>query len=172
MANMLLRAIPIPIRKRILELYERGRSTREIAQFSGFCVAAVRRVRQQFRERRALEPQTHLGGRKTLLSEERKQRLRYLLSEQPDATLAELGARMDRSFRTSTIDLWLRRLGWKFKKTLAAAEQERPDVAERRARWHEQLAAEPAAHLVFVDESGANTQMRRLRGRARGASGD
>src|ERR1019366_2095004 len=45
-----------------------------------------------------------------------KQRLRELLSAQPDATLAELGARMDRSFRTSTIDLWLRRLGWKFKK--------------------------------------------------------
>ena len=111
-----MRAIPIPIRKRILELYDRGKSTREIAQFSGFCVAAVWRVRRQFRQRGTLEPQTHLCGRKTLLTEERKQRLRYLLSEQPDATLAELGARMDRSFRTSTIDLWLRRLGWKFKK--------------------------------------------------------
>ena len=111
-----MRAIPIPIRKRILELYDRGRSTREIAQFSGFCVAAVRRVRQQFRERRRLEPRTHWCGRKTLLTEERKQRLQHLLAEQPDATLAELGARMDRSFPTSTIDLWLRRLGWKFKK--------------------------------------------------------
>lgn len=111
-----MRAIPIPIRKRIWELYERGRSTREIAQFSGFCVAAVRRVRQQFRERRTLEPRTRLCGRKTLLSEERKQRLHQLLAAQPDATLAELGARLDRPFRTSTIDLWLRRLGWKFKK--------------------------------------------------------
>jgi len=111
-----MRAIPIPIRKRILELYERGRSTREIAQFSGFCVAAVRRVRQQFRQRGTLEPHTHWCGRKTLLTEERKQRLHRLLREQPDATLAELGARLDRPFRTSTIDLWLRRLGWKFKK--------------------------------------------------------
>lgn len=111
-----MRAIPIPIRKRILELYDRGKSTREIAQFSGFCVAAVRRVRQQFRDRRTLQPQTYLCGRKTLLSEERKQRLQRLLSEQPDATLAELGAHLDRPFRTSTIDLWLRRLGWKFKK--------------------------------------------------------
>jgi transposase len=111
-----MRAIPSPIRKRILQLYERGKSTREIAQFSGFCVAAVRRVRQQFGERGTVEPQTHLCGRKTLLSEERKQRLHRLLSEQPDATLAELGARMDRLFRTSTIDLWLGRLGWKFKK--------------------------------------------------------
>ena len=111
-----MRAIPIPLRKRILELYGQGKNTREIAHFSGFCVAAVRRVRQQFRERRTLEPQTHRCGRKTLLTEERKQRLRELLAAQPDATLAELGARLDRPFRTSTIDLWLRRLGWKFKK--------------------------------------------------------
>jgi len=41
-------------------------------------------------------------------------------------------------------------------------------VAARRAHWHEQLAAEPVAALVFVDESGANTKMTRLRGRALG----
>jgi transposase len=39
-------------------------------------------------------------------------------------------------------------------------------VAEKRARWHEQLADEPGAGLVFVDESGASTKMTRLRGRA------
>jgi len=108
--------IPVPIRQRILQLYERGKSTREIAQVFGFCVAAVRRVRQQFRQRGTLEPRTHRSGRCTLLTEERKQRLEKLLSEQPDATLAELGARLDRGFRTSTVDLWLRRLGWRYKK--------------------------------------------------------
>ena len=108
--------IPVPIRQRILQLYERGKSTREIAQVFGFCVAAVRRVRQQFRQRGTLEPRTHRSGRGTLLTEERKQRLEKLLSEQPDATLAELGARLDRGFRTSTVDLWLRRLGWRYKK--------------------------------------------------------
>ncbi len=128
---MRMRAIPIPIRQRILELYERGKSTREIAQFSGYCVAAVRRVRQQFRQRRTLAPQTHLCGRKTLLTEERKQRLKDLLSEQPDATLAELGARMDRAFRTSTVDLWLRRLGWKFKKNSG---RRRTSAARRRRK--------------------------------------
>ena len=49
-----------------------------------------------------------------------------------------------------------------------ASEQNRPDVAEKRARWHEQLAVEPLTSLVFVDESGANTQMTRWRGRALG----
>ena len=110
--------IPVAVRRRILQLYERGKSSREIAQFFGFCVAAVRRVRQQFRQRGTLQPRTHLSGRRTLLTKERKQRLQELLSEQPDATLAELGARMDRRFRTSTMDLWLRQLGWKYKKKL------------------------------------------------------
>ena len=114
--SVFMRAIPIPMRRRILQLYEREKSTREIAEFLGFCVAAVRRVRQQFRQRGTLQPQTHLCGRKTLLTEERKERLRRLLSQQADATLAELGARMDRSFGTSTIDLWLRQLGWRYKK--------------------------------------------------------
>ncbi len=114
--SVFMRAIPIPMRRRILQLYEREKSTREIAEFLGFCVAAVRRVRQQFRQRGTLQPQTHLCGRKTLLTEERKERLRRLLSQQPDATLAELGARMDRAFRTSTIDVWLRQLGWRYKK--------------------------------------------------------
>ena len=41
-------------------------------------------------------------------------------------------------------------------------------MAEKRARWHEQLAVEPVSRLVFVDESGANTKMTRWRGRALG----
>ena len=51
-----------------------------------------------------------------------------------------------------------------------ASEQLRADVAEARAAWK---AAQPAldpAKLVFVDETGTNTQMTRLRGRcAKGA---
>ena len=82
-------------------------------------MAAVRRVRQQFKARGTLEPQTHLCGRKTLLTVGRKTRLQKLVDAQPDATLAELGARMDRPFRTSTMDLWLRQLGLTCKKNAA-----------------------------------------------------
>jgi transposase len=128
--------IPVSIRQRILQLYERGKSTREIAQVFGFCVAAVRRVRQQFRQRGTLQPRTHRSGRRTLLTEERKQRLEKRLSEQPDATLAELGAGLDRRFRTSTVDLWLRRLGWRYKKN-AGRRRARP---ARRGRKKSPLA--------------------------------
>lgn len=111
-----MRAIPLSARQRILHLYAQKKSTREIAEFLGFCVAAVRRVRQQFKTRGTLEPQTHLCGRKTLLTAERKASLLKLVAAQPDATLAELGARLDRPFRTSTVDLWLGRLGLTYKK--------------------------------------------------------
>jgi len=114
-----MRAIPVPMRERIVQLYERGKSTREIADFSGFCVAAVRRVRQQFKLRGTLEPQTHRCGRKSLLTRARQARLEKLVADQPDATLAELGQRLDRPFGTSTVDLWLRRLGLSCKKNAA-----------------------------------------------------
>ena len=125
-----MRSIPVPIRERILKLYERGKGTAEIASAFGYCVAAVRRVRQQFQARGTLEPQTHLCGRKTLLSEPRKTRLQKLVAEHPDATLAELGAQLDRPFGTSTIDLWLRRLGLSYKKNDARRRAKK----ERRGR--------------------------------------
>lgn len=111
-----MRAIPVPVRERIIHFYEQGRSTREIALLFDLSVAAVRRVRQQFKARGTLNPQTYLCGRKTLLTEERKASLQKLVEAQPDATLAELGGRLDRPFRTSTIDLWLRKMGLTYKK--------------------------------------------------------
>jgi transposase len=114
-----VKAIPVSTRRRILELYEQGKRTDEIAQFLGFCVAAVRRVRQQFQARGTLEPQTHLCGRKTLLSARRQGRLEKLVARRPDATLRELGQGMDRPFGTSTVDLWLRKLGLTYKKNAA-----------------------------------------------------
>jgi len=116
MVKFTMRAIPLSARERIIRLYEHGKSTREIADFLGFCVAAVRRVRQQFQQRGTLQPRTYLCGRKTLLTAGRKARLQKLVEGQPDATLAELGARLDRPFGTSTVDLWLRKLGLTYKK--------------------------------------------------------
>ena len=114
-----MKSIPVTMRERILKLYDQGKSTVEIAEFCGYCVAAVRRVRQHFKARGTVEPQTHLCGRKTLLTEQRKAQLQKLVTDQPDATLAELGAGLDRRFGTSTVDVWLRRLGLSYKKNAA-----------------------------------------------------
>jgi transposase len=130
-----MKAIPVSVRERIVHLYDQGKSTRDIAESLGYCVAAVRRVRQQFKQRGTLEPQTHLCGRKTLLTPRRKKRLEKLLARQPDATLAELGAQFQRP--TSTMDLWLSRLGLSCKKNAAR----RRAVAVRRGQAKKAMAA-------------------------------
>lgn len=112
-----VKAIPVAIRERIIQLYDQGKGTAEIAASFGYCVAAVRRIRQHFKARGTLKPQTHRCGRKTLLTGSRKARLLQLLEQRPDATLAELGAPFKRP--TSTMDLWLTRLGWSCKKNAA-----------------------------------------------------
>ena len=52
------------------------------------------------------------------------------------------------------------------KKTLRASEQDRPDVATARTAWPQQFVKTDGRTLVFLDESGAQTNMTRLRGRA------
>lgn len=52
------------------------------------------------------------------------------------------------------------------KKTLKAAEQDRPDVAEARRLWIKTQPALDADSLVFLDESGAQTNMTTRHGRS------
>ncbi len=57
------------------------------------------------------------------------------------------------------------------KKWLHADERNRPDVKKRRDTWatvYLPFLMEMLAHLVFIDESGAKTNMTRLYGRAKG----
>jgi len=135
-----MKAIPVPLRERIVKLYDQGKGTAEIAASFGSCVAAVRRVRQHFQARGTLEPQTHRCGRKSLLTAARQTRLQQLLARRPDATLAELGAQLARP--TSTIDLWLSRLGWSCKKNAAR----RRAVAARGGGAKKRVAAAVGGH--------------------------
>jgi len=160
-----MQAIPVVVRERIIHLYDhKGKSTKEIASVLGYCVAAVRHARQNFKLRGTLEPQTHQCGRNTLLTPALQARLLAFLDKHPDATLGNWG-------RNSSTPPPPWTYGWTawgsvVKKTLHASDQSRPDVVELRKAWLEKLADLPAAKLVFVDESGANTQMTRRYGRS------
>ena len=56
------------------------------------------------------------------------------------------------------------------KKTVHASEQDRPDVARRRAQWRRYQSHVDPARLVFIDETWTKTNMAPLRGWAqRGA---
>ena len=52
------------------------------------------------------------------------------------------------------------------KKTLHAAEQDRPDVKAARENWRKDQSGWDPAKLIFIDETGTATNMTRLRGRS------
>ena len=52
------------------------------------------------------------------------------------------------------------------KKSLYAAERNRPDVREKREIWREKAAGTDLSRFVFLDESGAKTDMTRLYARS------
>lgn len=116
-----MQPIPLRTRERIIALYDEGEQTSEIAERTGYCPAAVRRVRQYLRERGTLEPLSGTPGPKGKLTGEVEARLRGLVGSKPDATLAELrdalAAEAGVAASTSTVDRWLRRLGLTFKKS-------------------------------------------------------
>jgi transposase len=107
---------PRQLRKRIIELYEQGQSTKHIAQWFGICRSGVRRVRQHFRERGTLEPLARDPGREQGLSDAEQRRLAEQVKAKPDATLAELRASLGVAVALSTMDRALRRLGLSRKK--------------------------------------------------------
>ena len=89
------------------------------------------------------------------------------LAETPDLTLRALVVELgERGVVTSYGSVWriVHDAGISFKKTLFATEQDRPDVAHRRAQWKKYQARLDPARLVFIDETWVKTNMTRLCG--------
>ena len=110
------------------------------------------------------------GDHRSKALEQHRDWLLALVGEQPDATLAEIQTRLSdtHGLKKSASCLWrfFRRHDVTFKKTLHAAEQDRPDVKAAREAWRKNQASLDPAHLVFIDETATATNMTRLRGRS------
>jgi transposase len=104
-------------RRWIISAYQAGKGTKEIAAIFGRCESAVRRVRQNHRERGTADPLLHLRGRKGKLTGELKLRLSQYVKDHPHATLAEIKKDLALDVSLSTTDRWLKKLGLSFKKS-------------------------------------------------------
>jgi len=101
----------------MIELYEQGKQTRDIAEMLGTCKSGTRRVRQHLRERNTLEPLRGKTGPKSKLTEELETRLRKLVADDPDATREELRDRLEVTVDVRTVGRWLRKMGLVLKKS-------------------------------------------------------
>jgi transposase len=156
------------LRERIVAAVERGKgSLRELAEVFSVSLSCIVRLLRRHRATGSFLPQPHAGGPHPLLDDAACQRLLALVREQPDATLAELQARLGVPCSLSTICRALQRhhISRK-KKTLHAQQQDGPEVQAQRTAFEERIATVDPLHLIFVDETGATTAMTRTHGRA------
>lgn len=101
------------LRDRVLAAYDRGMTTKQIADTFAVSPAWARRVKQCRRETGRTEPLPR-GGAMVIKID--MQRLAELVLEQPDATLLELRDRLGVDCTESAICRALQRLGLTFKK--------------------------------------------------------
>src|SRR3954469_8613144 len=156
------------LRQRIVDTIQRGDATiRQVADRFLVSFSFVTRLLHLYRSTGSIEPKPHGGGNPAVLTPEDLERLRELIRERPDATLEECRAHLGASCSLMTLARALSRLGLPRKKKVPrAAEQDRPEVRERRRESCEGRAGIDPRRLVFVDECGADTAMARRYGRA------
>ncbi len=163
-----MRAYSNDLRERIVAAVERGEhSLRQLAHLFGVSLSCIVRLLQHRRRTGSVQPKPHAGVPARKLDAAAKTRLLELVRAQPDATLAELRDRLGVPCCLMTIARALQRHRiTRKKKTLRAQEQDSPRVQAQRKAFTHKLSSVDPDHLVFVDESGANTGMTRTHGRA------
>lgn len=159
-------AYSMDFRRVVAAAYEACGSSAEVAAEFGCCAAWVRRLAQRQRETGSLAPKPLKLPDNTKLKEKDLEELRNLIAAKPDMTLGELAAALTTKVSVATVHRATKKLGLPLKKkSTFAAEQDRPDVQEKRATWYEQFRDVRLEQLVFIDEFGAATNMARTRGR-------
>ena len=157
------------LRQRAVALVATGQSRRAVAQLLDLGEATVIRWTRRQATTGSCAAKPMSGVRHAVLLQERDWLLARIAAA-PDLTITALRAELiDRGTRASRDAVWrfLAKERQTFKKkSLRAAEQDRPDVAYRRARWRRHQQRVEASRLVFIDETWAKTNMTRTHGRA------
>src|SRR4051812_17420615 len=160
------RPYSLDLRERVVASVSEGRSCRAVAAVFRLGVATVVRWSQRARATGSAAAKP-MGGRKPYLLEGEREWLLGRLAEKPDLTLHALLCELhERGIVVSCDTLWrfVRRQAISFKKTVHAAEQDRPDIARRRAWWKKYQPRIAPARLVFIDETWTKTNMTRRHG--------
>jgi transposase len=157
------------LRLRIVGAVESGSSIRGAAARFAVSPSAAIKLMQRVRATGSAAPARYGGHRRPKL-EPHEGELRELVAARPDLTLAELQTALQQHCGVraglSTIHTMLHRIGLRLKKTLKAAEQDRPDGAGERRRWRRWQPFMEPARFVFLDETATVTNMTRRYGRS------
>jgi transposase len=123
------------LRERVVQACDEQHGTRErIARLFGVSTAWIRRLLQRRRESGTIEPKPHGGGRPAKYSGKRLDRLRELVEQQPDATLAELRDRSGVAASIMSVHRALEQLDGRLKKSRSTPASRIDRTSKRSAR--------------------------------------
>lgn len=156
-----MRPLSNDLRQRILDAVDHHEgSQRGLAERFAVNPSTIVRLLQLRRQTDSAAPRPHGGGKPPTLDSDGLDRLRRLVAEDPDAALEQYRQRMDVEGGIMIIWRGLKRLGiTRKKKSLHAAERDRPEIQRRRRAFRRRVGPIEPKRLVFVDEAGVTTAM-------------
>jgi transposase len=164
-----MKPYPIELRQRVAEAIDNQEgSFRQVAQRFKVSVSFLTRLLAHRRQTGSLKPRPHGGGRAPALDAQALRRVQRHLQQQSDATLAELKAALDLHCSEAALCRAMQKAGiTRKKKTPKASEQDSPRVQAQRQQFQQDIAEVPVDRRVYVDETGATTNMQRRYGRSK-----
>jgi transposase len=112
-----MKTLSLDLRERVVACYDAGKGTRrEVADRFRVSLAMVKKLLQQRRRTGDLGPRHRFSGRKPLILEEHRRRMRQVLGQHPDMTLSELRGAVGLACSLPAIHYALARMQLTYKK--------------------------------------------------------
>jgi len=112
-----VRTLSVDLRERILASYDQKEGTREEIAFRyRVSLGMVKKLLQQRRRTGDIHPRHQCAGRKPVIVDTHRRRMRELLAKKPDMTLKELRLAVDLRCTLSAIHTALDKMGLTYKK--------------------------------------------------------
>ncbi|MES5486438.1 IS630 family transposase [Bradyrhizobium sp. INPA03-11B] len=156
----------LDLRKRVVSAIEGGMSRNRAAKQFGVAISTAIGWMQRVEETGSVEPGQMGGHKPKAVSGEHAVWLSQRIRD-GDFTIRGLVAELaGRGLKVDYHSVWdfVHAEKLSFKKSVAAGERDRPEVARRRAQWTKYQGRVEAERLVFIDETWTRTDMAPLRG--------
>ena len=156
----------IELRDRAVRFVLGGESRQAVARRLGLGASTVIRWLDRYEKTGTAAPSKFGGYRKPKIIGPHRDWLLERIGR-GDFTLQGLADELEeRSLKVDYKTVWtfVHREDLRFKKSVRAAEQQRPDVARKRASWRKVQPGIGIERLVFIDETWAKTNMAPIRG--------
>ncbi|MGZ3297133.1 MAG: IS630 family transposase [Xanthobacteraceae bacterium] len=156
----------LDLRKRVVAAIEGGMSRNRAAKQFGVAISTAIGWMHRLEETGSVEPGQMGGHKPKAISGDHAVWLSQRIRD-GDFTIRGLVAELaGRGLKVDYHSVWdfVHAEKLSFKKSVAAGERDRPDVARRRAQWTKYQGRVDPERLVFIDETWTRTDMAPLRG--------